>query len=145
MVKVFLLLIVFLVYLLTLPSDIGLGDSGTLAAAAVNWGIPHPPGFPSWILISHWFSYMPWGSLAQKLAMVSVLASVATVGLVMEMAGIVPALILAFSYGFWSQAVNVETYALTNLVIVLVMRGIGEIGGGIRGGLFGVVRGMGVG
>jgi len=145
MVKVFLLLIVFLVYLLTLPSDIGLGDSGTLAAAAVNWGIPHPPGFPSWILISHWFSYMPWGSLAQKLAMVSVLASVATVGLVMEMAGIVPALILAFSYGFWSQAVNVETYALTNLVIVLVMRGIGEIGGGIRGVILGVVMGIGVG
>jgi hypothetical protein len=96
--KIFLLFCVLGVYLLTLPSDIGLGDSGTLAAAAVSWGIPHPPGFPSYVLIAHWFSYLPWGTMAQKLAMVSVLASVATVGLVMEMAGIILALILAFSY-----------------------------------------------
>src|SRR3989344_9150454 len=102
--KILVLLFVLVVYLLTFPKDIGFGDSGTLAAAAVSWGIPHPPGFPSYVLIAHWFSYLPWGTMAQKLAIVSVLASVATVGLVIEMAGIIPALILAFSYGFWSQA-----------------------------------------
>lgn len=147
MKKFVILLFVFLVYLSTLPSDIDLGDSGTLAAAAVSWGIPHPPGFPSYVLIAHWFSYLPWGTMAQKLAMVSVLASVATVGLVMEMAGIIPALILAFSYGFWSQAVNVETYALTNLVIVLVSWMIGPTSPKATKGLvaLGVVLGVGVG
>lgn len=114
------LLVILSIYLLTLPSGIGLGDSGALAAAAKNLGIPHPPGFPGYLLISHWFQYLPVGTMAQKFALLSVFASAGTILLIFRMAGILPGLILAFSYGFWSQAVNVEAYALTNFVIVLV-------------------------
>lgn len=124
----FIVFITF-IYLLTLPQSIGLGDSGTLAAAAKNFGIPHPPGFPGYLLIAHWFQYLPVGTMAQKFALVSVFASLGTIFLVFRMAGILPGLILAFSYGFWSQAVNVEAYALTNFVIVLIGYLIGEIGG----------------
>ena len=135
--------VITVIYLLTLPSGIGLGDSGTLAAAAANWGIPHPPGFPSWILLAHWFTYLPWGTVAQKLALVSVFASVGTLALVMRMAGVVPALLLAFSYGFWSQAVNVETYALTNFIIVLLSYLVWQEKP--NGWLIGVILGFGLG
>jgi len=31
---------------------VGFDDSGELAAAAVTTGVPHPPGFPGWVLLS---------------------------------------------------------------------------------------------
>ena len=109
------------IFLFTLPQSIGLGDSGLLAgAAATTLGIPHPPGFPSYVLLGHLFTKLPWGSIAWRLGLISVLSSVSTIWLVKRLAGLPAALFLAFSYSFWSQAVNVETYALTNLVIVAV-------------------------
>ena len=41
-------LITFVVYFLTLGPSVGLEDSGELATAAANLGVPHPPGYPFW-------------------------------------------------------------------------------------------------
>ena len=112
--------IITVIYFFTLPQAIGLGDSGLLAAAAASLGIPHPPGFPSYVLLGHLFTKLPWGSIAWRLGLISILSSVGTIWIVMRLAGLPAAFFLAFSYSFWSQAVNVETYALTNLVILLV-------------------------
>ncbi len=140
----FIIIIIFItvIYLLTLPSAIGLGDSGLLAGAAASLGVPHPPGFPSYVLLGHLFTALPWGSVASRLGLISVFSSLGTIWIVMRLAGLPAALFLAFSYSFWSQAVNVETYALTNLVIMAlsilalgekpkwwVIGGIGLIGG----------------
>lgn len=120
-----ILFLTAVIYLLTLPQSIGLGDSGLLAAAAASLGIPNPPGFPSYVLLGHLFTKLPWGSIAWRLGLISVLSSVGTIWIVARLAGtacrqagLPAALFLAFSYSFWSQAVNVETYAITNLVIV---------------------------
>lgn len=106
------------VYLLTLPLGIGFGDSGTMAAAAVSLGIPHPPGFPAYVVLGHLFSLLPLGPLLWRLQLLSVLGAVGTVFVVYKITRSLPAAFLtAFFYGFWSQAGNVESYSLTFLAI----------------------------
>ncbi len=58
-------LITFVVYFLTLGPSVGLEDSGELATAAANLGVPHPPGYPFWTFCSWlfctafgWVTYM---------------------------------------------------------------------------------------
>ncbi len=55
----------FAVYFLTLGPSVGLEDSGELATAAANLGVPHPPGYPFWTFCSwlfckafFWVTYM---------------------------------------------------------------------------------------
>lgn len=55
----------FGVYALTLGPSVGLEDSGELATAAANLGVPHPPGYPFWTFCSWlfcklfgWVTYM---------------------------------------------------------------------------------------
>ena len=45
-------LLTFAVYFLTLGPSVGLEDSGELATAAANLGVPHPPGYPFWTFCS---------------------------------------------------------------------------------------------
>ena len=57
--------VTFVVYFLTLGPSVGLEDSGELATAAANLGVPHPPGYPFWTFCSWlfckafgWVTYM---------------------------------------------------------------------------------------
>ena len=45
----------FAVYFYTLGPSVGLEDSGELATAAANLGVPHPPGYPFWTFCSWLF------------------------------------------------------------------------------------------
>ena len=58
-------IITFVVYFVTLGPSVGLEDSGELATAAANLGVPHPPGYPFWTFCSWlfckafgWVTYM---------------------------------------------------------------------------------------
>ena len=46
----------FLVYFFTLGPSVGLEDSGELAVAGDHLGVPHPPGYPIWTIISYCFA-----------------------------------------------------------------------------------------
>ena len=53
------------VYFFTLGPSVGLEDSGELATAAANLGVPHPPGYPFWTFccwlfckVFGWVTYM---------------------------------------------------------------------------------------
>ena len=57
--------VTFAVYFYTLGPSVGLEDSGELATAAANLGVPHPPGYPFWTFCSWlfckafgWVTYM---------------------------------------------------------------------------------------
>ena len=58
-------IVTFAVYFYTLGPSVGLEDSGELATAAANLGVPHPPGYPFWTFCSWlfcklfgWVTYM---------------------------------------------------------------------------------------
>jgi len=46
-----------IVYTLTLQPTVGLEDSGELIVASDYLGVPHPPGYPSWTLLTWFFQW----------------------------------------------------------------------------------------
>lgn len=148
---IIVIIFITVIYLLTLPKGIGFGDSGTMAAAAVSLGIPHPPGFPSYILLGYLFSLLPFGSMLWRLQLLSVLPAIGIVLLIFFYVlktskfwpALLTALLTAFFYGFWSQAGNVESYMLANFFIFgLIWLGLSGAPAGIMGLLLGLGAGL---
>lgn len=103
-------------------------DSALLQVQAIVLGIPGPTGEPGWVLLTHLFTYLPFGDLAYRTNLASAVYAGLTVGLVF-VAGLLlsrrvaaaAAGALAFGVGgiFWSQAVIAEVYTLNALLIML--------------------------
>lgn len=55
----------------TLAPTVTFEDSGELIAAAAHLGIPHQPGYPLWTLLSHLFTWLPFGHIAYRVNMAS--------------------------------------------------------------------------
>jgi len=121
--------LILIVYRLTASPTIGWVDSGVIAAAATTLGIPNPPGFPAYLLAANLFTKIPWGSVVTRLQLLSQLSALGIVilvyGMVLKYASrrsaLFAAIALAFSYGLWQQANNVETYTLTNFVLFAIL------------------------
>ncbi|MEK9143210.1 MAG: DUF2723 domain-containing protein, partial [Patescibacteria group bacterium] len=121
--------LILVVYRLTASPTIGWVDSGVIAAAANTLGIPNPPGFPAYLLIANVFTKIPWGTVVSRLQLLSQLSAVGIVLLVYGMvakyssrrSALFAAIALAFSYGLWQQANNVETYTVTNFALFLIL------------------------
>src|SRR3954452_20419673 len=70
-----------LVYLRTMCRTIYVGDSGELAAAVHVMGIPHPPGYPLYVILGKLFSLLvPVGSPAIRLNIFSAVCSAVACG-----------------------------------------------------------------
>ncbi|NKQ36058.1 MAG: DUF2723 domain-containing protein [Chloroflexi bacterium] len=65
-------------YGLTLAPDLTAahwgGDGGELITTAVTLGIPHPPGYPTYVLLGKLFSFLPVGSVAYRFNLFSAVA-----------------------------------------------------------------------
>ncbi|MDX1686569.1 MAG: DUF2723 domain-containing protein [Candidatus Promineifilaceae bacterium] len=125
------------VYLLTMAPDLTWShygtDGGELATAAATLGVPHPPGYPTYVLVGHMFSRLPLGnSIAFRLNLLSAVSGAVAVGLATAAAGhwtrqnarqphgvapLAAGLALAFMPLVWSQAIITEVYAL-NLALL---------------------------
>lgn len=126
------------VYLSMTPGQITLAnngeDGGDLLAAALTGGVPHPTGYPTYILLLRLFLRLPFGSAYWRGSVLSALAAAACVYLISariahrqgnSAAGRVGALAgglaLGFAPLFWGQAVIVEVQALHALAVALVI------------------------
>lgn len=105
-------------------------DGGELAAAAKLLGIPHPPGYPTYVLLAHLFTYLPIGEVATRTNLFSAVCAAGTGALltwaVAEargnwIAGVGAGLALAFSPLIWLQAVVTEVHALNALFTALLL------------------------
>ena len=108
-------------YVSTLAPTVQAGDSGELILAAQSLGIPHPPGYPVWVLLGHLASIAPWGTLAARVNALSALLAALSAGLFFVLAtrlGLargprwVATALLAGSTIVWRSAVQAEVYAL---------------------------------
>ncbi|MDX1608418.1 MAG: DUF2723 domain-containing protein, partial [Candidatus Spechtbacterales bacterium] len=78
-----LFFLVFSIYLYTAPRGIiSYADSSELITASYTLGIPHPPGYPLFVLIGKLFSFIPVGTIAFRYAIMSSMFGAATVTLV---------------------------------------------------------------
>ena len=122
-------------------------DGGDLVTAVARGSIPHPPGFPTYLLLGELFIRLPWGEPAWRLNLMStVLATgaaaltVAAIRLLLRsrirnsqfairnsQSAICAGLSLGLAPLFWSQALIAEVYApaafFAALVGYLALRG----------------------
>lgn len=135
--------VVLLGYLLTLAPSVTFWDAGEFIAAAKTLGIPHPPGTPLFVLIAHtWGALVPFGEYAWRLNLFSAVCGAAAAGCwslvvytsVARMyheigdaprraialgSGAAAALVTAFSFTTWQNAVETEVYSVAMLSIAL--------------------------
>jgi hypothetical protein len=105
-------------------------DSPMLQAEVSVLGVGHPTGYPTYMMLTHLFTYLPLGDPAYRVNLASAIYAVAAV-LLVYLAGLrlcrraVAAATGALAFGltgaFWGQAVIAEVYTLEALLIALVI------------------------
>lgn len=122
-----------LIYGLTLAPDLTWAnfgtDGGELITAAATLGVPHPPGYPTYVLLGKLVSLIPWGIAAYRFNLFSAVAVSLAAAIVTtiareeghEASAIAVGLSLAFAPLVWGQAVITEVYGLNLLLISLLI------------------------
>ncbi len=124
--------IALVVYLLTLPHGLTWAhygaDGGELITAAATGGIPHPPGYPTYMFLGRIISWLPCHPLAYCFNLFSAVCVASTAAVVTALAqqlqksavlAVSCGLTLAFMPLVWSQALITEVYALNLFVLAL--------------------------
>ena len=133
-----------IVYTLTLEPTVFWVDSGVYLATIKEFGIAYAPGFPLYILLAKLWSFLPFGSFAWRVNLLSaIFASFACGFLYLTLKTILNRLVIArsgiddrlqikiislacaisfgFSYSHWSQAINAEVYSLNALFAAIIV------------------------
>lgn len=120
------------VYLLTIAPDITWAnaalDGPELITASATLGVSHPPGYPTYIVLGKFFSFLPIGTVAFRYNLFSAVTTASAVGLlilvigklhseVRPVAALSTALLFAFAPLVWSQAIVAEIYSLNLLMV----------------------------
>lgn len=121
------------IYLLTIAPDLTWahfsGDGSELITASVTLGIPHPPGYPTYVLLGKLFSLLPIGTVAFRFNLFSAITVAVAAGFVTAVAqhltptdcrpgaALATGLSFAFAPLVWSQAVITEVYGLNLLFL----------------------------
>lgn len=112
-------------------------DSGDLLAASVTLGIPHPTGYPLFVLLGRLATFLPVGSIAFRINLVAAVAAAVSVYALVRLAcALAPeasrhwipalaaaacALLYASSRGAWSQSVLSEVYTLNAAFLAVIL------------------------
>ena len=124
-----LFIFAFTIYLLTLYPNVPGGDSGELITAAYRMTVAHPPGYPLYTLLAKLFTFIPHGSIAWRVNLLSAFCdSLAAAVLLLSVtrwsknlfSGWIAGGLFAFSPLIWEYAVGAEVFALNNLICALL-------------------------
>ncbi len=123
----------FTFYALTAAPTVTGEDAGELAAAAATLGVPHPPGYPLYVLAGKLaVTLLPFGEPAYRLNLLSGFFMALAAALLYLLCSRIgaeklpaasAALLAAFSGTVWSQATITEVYALSAFVFLLLLHG----------------------
>ncbi|NQV09475.1 DUF2723 domain-containing protein [Candidatus Woesearchaeota archaeon] len=120
----------FAVYLSTLSRNIFWGDSAELVTVASTLGIAHSTGYPLYTLLGKLFTFIPFGSIAFRVNLMSAFFASLTAVLIFfislkltksRSSSFIAAVMLGFSRVFWSQSVYAEVYTLLTFFISLLI------------------------
>ncbi len=122
--------VIFIIYLHNLSSASFAGDAGDFLAAIVVKGVPHPSGYPLFVLLGIIFNFLPFGhTVAWRVDLISALfASLAVVLMYLissslvksRLIAVLTALTLAFFYPFWLYAEVAEVFSLAYFFVLLL-------------------------
>lgn len=137
------------IYLLSLAPDLswanGSFDGAELITASATLGVPHPPGYPTYVALGKLFSLIPFGTVAFRYNLFAAVCTAIAAGLVVlisaavrpgirPQASMIAALLFGFAPVVWNQATVAEVYSLNLLVVALFLlawsrRGVDFTGG----------------
>jgi len=150
-----LALLAFAVYARTACPTIFAGDSAELAAAAATFGVPHPPGYPVYTIVTAGLIRLLPGLepayVANLASGVYAAGALALMFLLFRRLGTgraaawTGALALAFGATLWSQSVVAEVYTLDLFLLAVVWNAAlpaARMGGRARALLFGIAVGL---
>lgn len=138
-----MIITIFGLFMATLHPTITAGDSGEITASAFSLGIPHPPGYPLYVIIAESFAYaFPLGNAAYRVNIVSAVFGALTCMMVylitkkiwdweiigrslgfseFQLLPIFAASSLALSREFWYRSTVAEVYTLNTSLILLII------------------------
>lgn len=117
-------------YAATLCPDLYWFDSAEFVNDAVLFDVPHPPGYPLYNLLAHLFTWLPFGTVAARVNLLSAVVSALAVGAfyLASRAARVPeplaagaSALLAVSQQMWELAVVAEVYGLEALLVATAL------------------------
>jgi hypothetical protein len=144
-------LLALLVYLLTLAPDVDLEFSGIFSTGAMYGGVPHPPGYPLWVLWAGVFTkLLPFSNIAWRAAVSSAVAGALVCGLIALMVsrggaaileqmpdhqrlrpkeekwlravcGYAAGMVFGLNGAFWPRAVIVNVWPLSILLLCIIL------------------------
>ncbi|MDO8446216.1 MAG: DUF2723 domain-containing protein [Deltaproteobacteria bacterium] len=134
-------IIPFFIYLLTVAPTVVFFDSGELITSSFLVSPAHPPGYPLYVMMGKFATFLPFGSVAYKVNIMAAFFSslaVMTVFLItsqvikdlqvsetlrryQELISFATAITFAFSYSLWNQAIIAEVYPLNTFITGLLI------------------------
>ncbi len=115
----------FVVYAMTVQGHISYWDTAEMQTVPWIFGIPHPTGFPAFVLIAGAFAHVfAFGTVSWRISFFCALLMLACVALVCaavvtvtrdRLSGICAALLLAFGWFFWIYGVRAEIHTMAAL------------------------------
>ena len=116
-------------YVATLAPSVTGGDSGELMTAALTGGVPHPPGYPLFAILTRLFVALPLGySPAWRVNLLSATSTAAAAALVCatvalwtreNAAGLVAAALFGTNSVVWLHATSAEVFGLNAMFVGL--------------------------
>jgi hypothetical protein len=126
----------FILYLFTLAPSVMPGDYAEFQMSAAVLGVPHPTGYPLYIILGKLFTLLPFGDVAYRVNLSSAVYMAGAVGLVyavglriLKLVGLsrvwwgsgVGALLFAIAPTVWSMSLVARSYALNALLVGCVV------------------------
>ncbi len=121
----------FAVYAAGAARTIAVGDSGELVTAAWVFGVPHPSGYPLYVLLAKlWSTLLPVGSVAFRVSLFSAACAALACAVLFlvcrrlgggRAAALTAAGCLAFAPSFWGEANIQRVYALNALFLAMAL------------------------
>ncbi len=102
-------------------------DSAMLQVHVYTLGITHPTGYPTYLMLTHLFTYLPFGDVAYRVNLASAVYAAFAALLVYVaawlttrsvVAAVVGSLAVAVGPTYWSMAVVAEVYTLNALLVL---------------------------
>ncbi len=141
-------LIQIIIYLISLAPTVTFEDSGELIAAAYTLGVPHQPGYPLFTILGKLFTFLPFGSIAFRVNLMSAFFSALAISVLFltiiyiidEIAAVagknnkgtasgydkyviamLAALFAGVTPSYYSQALITEVYGINNFFTALTL------------------------
>lgn len=118
-----------IIYLFTVCPTIHWGDSGEFVSDIYCLGIPHPTGYPLYVLLGKLFTLIPIGSIAFRVNLMSIVFGTLSIFLLYNLArqifadrvvSVISALVFAFLGVWWFHCISAEVYSLHVFFVLLL-------------------------